>query len=102
MSGSKADRKAVPIAKQKRFRPDEIKQTKCLIHTSGHIWMKGYFDTLSMAVRRRLRNSPFNLCPACLVTEVLPKVKREHPSYSRQKMLLTAIEVMEAEVRKST
>jgi hypothetical protein len=41
---------------------NKINQTKCWIATSGHIWMEGYFDTLPVSVRRRLRSSPFNLC----------------------------------------
>jgi hypothetical protein len=49
---------------------DEINQTFCLIATGGHLWMRGYFDSLPVVVRRRLRESPFNICPACLVTEV--------------------------------
>jgi hypothetical protein len=75
-------------------------QTKCLINTEGHIWMQGYFDTLPLPIRRRLRGSPFNICPACLVTEVLPKVQSKHPSYSREKALFAAIEVMETEIRR--
>jgi hypothetical protein len=79
---------------------DEIEnQTKCLINTLGHIWMEGYFDTLPRPVRQRLRSSPFNLCPACLMTKVLPKVRPQHPNYPREKLLFAAIEVMEAEVR---
>jgi hypothetical protein len=71
-------------------------QTKCWIATAGHIWMKGYFVTLPLAVRRRLRGSPFNLCPACLVTEFLPRMER---SYPRERALFAAIDVMEAKVR---
>jgi hypothetical protein len=77
---------------------DRENQTKCWIATEGHIWMKDYFDTLPPAVRRRLRQSTFNLCPACLVTEFLPKVRSQQ---SREKALFTAIEVMEADVRRS-
>jgi hypothetical protein len=79
---------------------NEINQTKCWIATGGHMWMKGYFDTLPASVRQRLRTSPFNLCPACLVTEFLPKVRARHPNYSRERALLVTIEVMEAEVRR--
>jgi hypothetical protein len=62
--------------------------------------MRHYFDGLPLVVRQRLRNSPFNLCAACLTTEVLPKVRRQHPNYTRVKALLAAIEAMETEVRK--
>ena len=77
---------------------DEINQTKCWIATSGHIWMKGYFDNLPASVRRRLRDSAHNLCPACLVTEFYPKVRARYPS--RELALVAAIEIMEAEVRR--
>jgi hypothetical protein len=77
---------------------NEINQTKCWIATGGHLWMKSYFDNLPVAVRRRLRNSPFNLCPACLVTEFYPKVQSRHAT--RERALMAAIEVMEAEVRR--
>jgi hypothetical protein len=79
-----------------KTQPQEINQTKCWIATGGHIWMRGYFDTLPVVVRQRLRDSPFNLCPACLVTEFLPKVE----GASRERRLLAAIEIMEAEIRK--
>jgi hypothetical protein len=94
MCALKADRWS--IAKQ-----NEILQVRCLTNDEEHVWI-GSFDRLSAPVRQRLRDSPFNLCAACLVAFVLPQVRRKHPSYSRQKMLFTAIEVMEAEVRKST
>jgi len=78
---------------------DEIRQTKCWIATDGHLWMPVY-DTLSLPVRQRLRSSPFNLCPACLVTKFLPKLRRQHLKAPREKLLFAAIEVMEREVRK--
>ena len=58
-----------------------------------------YFDSLPLSVRQRLRNSPFNLCPACLVTEFLPEVQR-HSEYSRESALLAAIEIMELQLRR--
>jgi hypothetical protein len=78
---------------------DEINQTKCLINTAGHEWMRDFYDTLPSRVRQRLRSSPFNLCAACLQLEVLPKVKAKHRSLSREQALLAAIQIMEAEVR---
>jgi hypothetical protein len=62
--------------------------------------MRGFFDTLPVAVRRRLRNSAFNVCAGCLVTIFEPKVRSEHPGYSRERALLAAIEMMESELRK--
>jgi hypothetical protein len=78
---------------------EQVLQVKCLIGDEGHVWI-GSYDTLPPPVRQRLRDSPFNLCAACLVMFVLPKVQRRHPSYSRNKALFAGIEMMEAEVRK--
>jgi hypothetical protein len=63
--------------------------------------MEGYYDELPPAIRRRLRISSFNLCPACLVTKFMPKVQSQHPGYPREKMLLAAIEMMERELRRN-
>lgn len=78
---------------------DEINQTKCWIATEGSMWMNGYFDSLPARVRQRLRASPFNLCPACLVTEFLPQIRTKHRGYSYEQQLLAAIEIMEAKIR---
>jgi hypothetical protein len=78
---------------------DEIDQVYCLTADDGRVWIH-VFDTLPVAVRRRLRNSPFNLCAACLVTFVLPEVRSNHPKLSREKALFAAIGVMEARVRR--
>jgi hypothetical protein len=94
MCASKVSRRQMPSAKQ-----DEILQVKCLINDEGHVWIHCY-DALPATVRQRLRNSPFNLCAACLEMVVVPKVKRKYPSLSREQQLLIAIKVMEAEVRK--
>jgi hypothetical protein len=45
------------------------RQVRCLIASSGHLWMRGYFDRLPPIVRRRLGESAYNICPACLVLE---------------------------------
>lgn len=78
---------------------DEIDQVYCLTADAGHVWIH-VFDTLPVLVRRRLRSSPFNVCPACLVSFVLPKVRAKHPNWSHEKLLLAGVESMEAEVRK--
>ena len=77
----------------------EINQTKCWIATHGWMWMEDYFDNLPSSVRRRLHSSPFNLCPACLQTKFMPKVRSQHPGYSRERALLAAIEIMEKQLR---
>jgi hypothetical protein len=79
---------------------DKINQTKCLINTAGHEWMRDFYDDLPSKVRARLRSSPFNLCPACLQLEVLPKVRDKHRGLSCEQALFVAIQVMESEVRK--
>ena len=45
------------------------RQVKCLIASEGHLWMRGYFDRLPPVVRRRLAESRFNICPACMDEE---------------------------------
>jgi hypothetical protein len=47
----------------------EGRQVKCLIASEGHLWMRGYFDRLPGPVRRRLAESRFNICPACMDEE---------------------------------
>jgi hypothetical protein len=86
--------------KSMRNDSDEINQTFCMIATGGHLWMEDYFDDLPVPVRRRLRNSHFNICPACLQIEVLPKLQAKHPNWSLEKLLFAGIESMEAEVRR--
>jgi hypothetical protein len=81
-------------------RNDDMNQTKCWIATEGWMWMRSYFDRLPLPVRRRLQSSPFNLCPACLVTKFMPKVHARHPGYSKTRALLAAIEVMETQLQK--
>jgi hypothetical protein len=78
---------------------DEINQTKCWIATHGWQWMRECFDRLPLRVRRRLQDSAFNVCPACLVTEFVPKLQSQHPEYSHEKALMAAIDVMESELR---
>jgi hypothetical protein len=76
----------------------EIDQVYCLTADEGHVWIHVY-DTLPVSVRRRLRNSAFNLCAACLQAYVLPKVRAKHPNWPRERQLVAGIEVMEAEIR---
>ena len=45
------------------------RQVKCLIASEGHQWMRGYFDKLPRLVRKRLRESPHNICSACLTEQ---------------------------------
>jgi len=87
------------LMSRSKLMADDENQTKCWIATHGWRWMEVYFDSLPLSVRQRLRNSPFNLCPACSVTEFLPEVQR-HSEYSRESALLAAIEIMESQLRR--
>jgi hypothetical protein len=88
-----------PLMKRRAGQSDDINQTFCLIATGGHLWMRGYYDDLPATVRRRLRESPFNICPACMQLYVLPEVRDRHPNWPHEKLLFAAIEVMEGQVR---
>lgn len=44
------------------------KQVRCLTADEGHVWMH-YHDRLPSIIRRRLAESPFNICPACASIE---------------------------------
>jgi hypothetical protein len=57
-------------------------------------------NQLPPVVRQRLQASPFNLCPACLVTEFLPLVQVRYPEHSRETALMAAIIVMELQLKK--
>ena len=45
------------------------RQVTCLIASEGHLWMRDYFDRFPSVVRRRLTESAFNICPACMDEE---------------------------------
>jgi hypothetical protein len=53
--------------KGERSDPDG-KQVRCLTADEGHVWMASH-DKLPPPVRRRLAESVFNLCPACMDIE---------------------------------
>ena len=43
-------------------------QGKCFVALEGKDFMYVY-DNMPTSVRERLKNSPFNICPACVMTE---------------------------------
>jgi hypothetical protein len=47
----------------------EAEQVRCMLGDEGHVWIS-WLDRLSPAVRERLRNASFNICPACLIQTV--------------------------------
>src|SRR5262245_40520149 len=71
------------------------RQVKCLIASEGHLWMRNYFDRFPSAVRRRLAESTFNICPACMDEEARRAAfqRREtKPSIATYFTTITAIE----------
>jgi hypothetical protein len=74
---------------------NETSQAVCWTTQAGHLWMRDYYDRLPAAIRRRLRESPHNVCPACLIVYFLPVVQKKHPRLPYEKQLLVAIAIME-------
>ena len=69
------------------------RQVKCLTADEGHVWMPD-FDTLPPAVRRRLAESPFNLCAACVDIEAHRVARRPNLN-----TYVTVIEAIEEKLR---
>jgi hypothetical protein len=72
----------------------EGRQVKCLTADEGHVWMHSY-DGLPPAVRRRLAESPFNICAACMGIEAhkaTPKRKERKPSIATYFAVIERIE----------
>jgi hypothetical protein len=53
---------------EQRAKPED-RQVKCLIASGGHLWMEDFFDRLPAAVRHRLADGRYNICPACFTEE---------------------------------
>lgn len=70
-------------------------QGKCLLSTEGFRHMP-IFDRFPPLVRERLRNSPFNLCAACVVTAAGASHK------GMLNRLLAAISSMEEAIRRES
>jgi hypothetical protein len=68
----------------------EARQVICMTADVGAKWIRSY-DHLPPAVRKRLANSPYNICPTCLTMEIgTPTVAA----------YLAAIDAIEASERK--
>ena len=74
----------------------EGRQVKCLIADEGHVWMH-YYDRLPSAVRRRLTESVFNICPACMDQEAQ---RAAHQRKEGKPSITTYFRVIEAIERK--
>jgi hypothetical protein len=73
----------------------EGQQVKCLFASEGHLWMRGYFDRFPQVVRRRLAESAFNICPACLDKEAhaaAHRRKETRPSLGTYLLVIKTIE----------
>ena len=73
----------------------EGRQVKCLIASEGRLWMQCYFDRFPSIVRRRLAESAFNICPACMDKEAQMAArqrKETKPSVSTYFRVIEAIE----------
>ena len=73
----------------------EARQVKCLIASQGHLWMQGYFDRLPSVVRRRLAESTFNICAACMDKEAQMAARRRKetkPSVGTYLLVIKTIE----------
>ena len=73
----------------------EGRQIKCLIASEGHLWMRDYFDRFPSVVRRRLAESAFNICPACMDKEVHTAAcqrKERKPSVGTYLLVIKTIE----------
>jgi hypothetical protein len=73
----------------------EGRQVKCLIASEGHLWMRDYFDRFPSAVRRRLAESAFNICPACLDEEACVAASRRNEIRPTVAMYFIVIEAIE-------
>jgi hypothetical protein len=82
----------------KRAKADDEEQVVCWTSSAGHLWMRDYYDRLPLSARRRLQDSPHNICPACLVLFFLPKVRAKFPKCSYAKALLITIAFLEKQI----
>jgi hypothetical protein len=86
---------------EQRVDDEQGRQVKCLTADAGHVWMPS-FDRLPAAVRRRLAESEFNICPACMDIEarrVACAGNECRPSIDTYFAVIEAIEQMLTEER---
>jgi hypothetical protein len=76
----------------------EGRQVKCLIASEGHLWMPDYFDRFPSAVRRRLAESRFNICAACMDEEARMEAHRRNEKEPTVAIYFAAIEAIERQL----
>src|SRR5215472_12775557 len=74
-------------------------QVKCLIASGGHLWMRNYFDRFPSVVRRRLAESAFNICPACMDIEAHAAARQRKETKPSVGTYFRVIEVIEQKLR---
>jgi hypothetical protein len=50
-----------------------VEQAFCVNGNEGHRWIEEFYDHLPPRVRRRLTNSEFNICAACMTMETFKR-----------------------------
>ena len=78
----------------------EGRQVKCLIASEGHLWMRDYFDRFPSIVRRRLADSTFNICPACMDEEAHTAGRQSKETRPSVDTYLFVIKTIEQKLRK--
>jgi hypothetical protein len=78
----------------------EGRQVKCLIASEGHLWMQGYFDRLPSVVRRRLAESAFNICPACMDKEAQMAARQRKETKPSVGTYLIVIKTIEQKLKR--
>jgi hypothetical protein len=91
MSRRAASRKPGWSSDMVRGRTLEGRQVKCLTADEGHVWMYR-FDSLPRAVRRRLAESRFNICPACMAIDARKVAPTARPSIATYFAVIEQIE----------
>jgi len=79
----------------------DARQVKCLTLDAGHVWMP-YYDRLPTPVRRRLAESVFNICPACLWCEAKDMAAAQRLKRPTIATYLTAIAAIEHQLHGTT
>jgi transcription elongation factor Elf1 len=72
-------------------RGEQERQIKCLTASRGHLWMRDYYDRLPASVRRRLAQSEYNICAACMDIEA-HRIAKGTPSIEVYNRVIDAIE----------
>jgi hypothetical protein len=73
-------------------------QGLCLVAVEGYRLMEHY-DYLPPMVRKRLQDSPFNLCPACVMELTAERASKLRARQLDPQFYLHAIETMENMIR---